>query len=189
MRKPILYINACVRQESRTKRLAEKLLLKLGESYEEIRLDETVFPVVNEEYLCKRDQLISKGDFKNTMFDLARKFSEAEIIVIAAPYWDLSFPALLKQYLEQISVVGITFKYSENGVPVGLCRADRLFYVTTAGGNEVPDIFGFGYIKTLAQDYYGIQSVREIKAVGLDIDGADIDAILMNAETALSDMD
>ena len=55
------------------------------------------------------------------------------------------FPALLKQYLEQISVVGITFKYSENGVPVGLCRADRLFYVTTAGGNEVPDIFGFGY--------------------------------------------
>ena len=145
MRKPILYINACVRQESRTKRLAEKLLLKLGESYEEIRLDETVFPVVNEEYLCKRDQLISKGDFKNTMFDLARKFSEAEIIVIAAPYWDLSFPALLKQYLEQISVVGITFKYSENGVPVGLCRADRLFYVTTAGGNEVPDIFGFGY--------------------------------------------
>ena len=102
---------------------------------------------------------------------------------------DLSFPALLKQYLEQISVVGITFKYSENGVPVGLCRADRLFYVTTAGGNEVPDIFGFGYIKALAQDYYGIQSVREIKAVGLDIDGADIDAILMNAETALSDMD
>ena len=60
MRKPILYINACVRQESRTKRLAEKLLLKLGESYEEIRLDETVFPVVNEEYLCKRDQLYQK---------------------------------------------------------------------------------------------------------------------------------
>lgn len=72
MRKPILYINACIRQESRTKRLAEKLLLKLGESYEEIRLDEAVFPVVNEEYLCKRDQLISKGDFKNTDLDVHR---------------------------------------------------------------------------------------------------------------------
>lgn len=45
-------------------KVGRKTLLKLGESYEEIRLDETVFPVVNEEYLCKRDQLISKGDFK-----------------------------------------------------------------------------------------------------------------------------
>lgn len=31
-------------------------------------------------------------------------------------------------------------------------------------------------------------SSMEIKAVGLDIDGAGIDAILMNVETALSDM-
>ena len=90
--KKILYVNACVRKESRTRKLAEKLLMKLDNPYEEIRLENITFPVVSEEYLNMRDRLISKGDFQNPMFDLARQFSEAEAIVIAAPYWDMSRP-------------------------------------------------------------------------------------------------
>ena len=164
MKKPILYVNACVRKESRTRRLAEKLLSKLDEPFEEIRLEEIKFPSINEDFLKMRDRLIAEGDFQNAFFDLARQFSEAETIVIAAPYWDLSFPAMLKQYLEQINVVEITFKYSEEGVPIGLCRANRLFYVTTAGGYYVPEDYGFGYVKALAQNYYGIQDVRKIEA-------------------------
>ena len=185
----MLYVNACVRKKSRTKRLAEKLLIRLDKPYEEIRLEEIDFPVVNENYLTKRDMFISKGDFQDSMFDLARQFSEAETIIIAAPYWDLSFPAMLKQYLEQITVVGITFKYSEEGVPVGLCKANRLLYVTTAGGHYVPEEFGFGYVKALAQNYYGIRDVRQIAAAGLDIDGADTSAIMSAAEAVLTDMD
>ena len=188
MERSILYVNACVRKDSRTKKLAEKLLIKLGKPYEEICLEDITFPVVNEDYLNKRDQLISKGDFQNSMFNLARHFSQAETIVIAAPFWDLSFPSLLKQYLEQINVVGITFKYSEEGVPVGLCRANRLFYVTTAGGSYVPEVFGFGYVKALAQNYYGIQDVRQIEAIGLDISGANVNAIMRDAEATLSDI-
>ena len=91
MEKPILYVNACVRKESRTRILAEKLLSKLGRPFEEIQLEEIPFTVSNEEYLNKRNQLISEGDLGNSMFDLARDFSKAETIVIAAPYWDLSF--------------------------------------------------------------------------------------------------
>ena len=99
MRKPILYVNACVRKESRTRRLAETLLRKLNKAYEEIRLADYPFPVVNEEYLNERDRLRLNGDLQAPMFSLARQFSEAETIVIAAPFWDLSFPAALKQYL------------------------------------------------------------------------------------------
>ena len=105
--------------------------------------------------------------------------------MIAAPFWDLSFPASLKQYLEQINVTGVTFRYSEEGVPVGLCRAERLYYVTTAGGHFVPEAYGFGYVQALAQSYYGIKDVRLIEAAGLDIDGADTDAIMKAAEDAL----
>ena len=123
------------------------------------------------------------------MFALARQFSEAETIVIAAPFWDLSFPAALKQYLEQINVVGITFRYSEEGIPIGLCKAGSLFYVTTAGGYYVPEEFGFGYVKALAQNYYGIQDVRQISAAGLDIQGADVDAIMKAAEDSVAAMD
>lgn len=189
MERPILYVNGCVRRESRTRRLAERLLSKLDRPYEEVDLEKIDFPVVDEEYLSKRDRLISKGEFQDPMFDLARQFAEAETVVIAVPFWDLSFPALLKQYLEVINAVDIAFRYSEEGVPVGLCRADRLFYVTTAGGSYVPEDFGFGYVKALAQNYYGIQNVRLIQAVGLDIYGADVDSIMREAEDALSDID
>ncbi|MBO5497143.1 MAG: NAD(P)H-dependent oxidoreductase [Oscillospiraceae bacterium] len=186
MENSMLYVNACVRKESRTKRLAEKLLAKLGGTYEEIRLEEIDFPVSSEKFLKRRDRLIAEGELQNPLFDLARQFSRAETIVIAAPYWDLSFPAMLKQYLETVNVVHITFRYSPEGVPVGLCRADRLFYVTTAGGYYAPEEYGFGYIKALADNYWGIRSVRKIEALGLDIDGADEEAIMAAAEEALS---
>ncbi len=189
MKKPILYVNACVRKDSRTGRLTEKLLLKLNKPFDEIRLVDITFPITSEDFLKIRDHLISEGAFQNPMFDFARRFSEAKTIVIAAPYWDLSFPAMLKQYLEHINVVGITFKYAEDGKPIGLCKANRLFYVTTAGGHYVPEEFGFGYVKALAQNYYGIHDVRKIEADGLDIDGADVDAIMMSAEVALSEME
>ena len=189
MKKPILYINACVRKGSRTRKLAEKLLKKIDKPYEEICLADIPFASVNEEYLNRREHLISIGDVQNPMFSLARQFSEAETIVIAAPFWDLSFPATLKQYLEQINVVGITFKYSEEGIPTGLCRANQLYYVTTAGGYYVPEEFGFGYVKALAQNYYGIQDVRQISAVGLDIINADVNAIMNAAEDRLSEID
>ena len=185
----ILYVNVCVRKESRTEWLAEKLLSKLGSPCEEIRLEDVTFPVVNEEFLQRRDRLLSEGKLQDPMFDLARQFSRAADIVIAAPFWDLSFPAALKQYLEQVNAVGITFRYSADGVPVGLCRARRLFYVTTAGGLYVPEEFGFGYVKALAQSYYGIRDVRRIGAAGLDLDGADVRAIMASAEAALSDTD
>ena len=189
MERPILFINACVRKESRTRRLAEKLLLKLDRPYEEVRLDRLNFPAVTEEYLRLRDRLITETNFTDPVFDLARQFAEAETIVIAAPYWDLSFPASLKQYLELVNAVGISFRYTEEGIPVGLCRADRLFYVTTAGGGFMPEEFGFGYVKALAQNYYGIRDVRLIKAACLDIFGADVEGILKKAEDEISEMD
>jgi len=188
MDRPILFINACVRGESRTRRLAEKLLEKLNRPVEEVRLEDISFPVANEDFLDMRDRLISEGKLESPVFDLARQFSEAETIVIAAPYWDLSFPAALKQYFEQVNVVGITFRYTEEGVPVGLCKADRIFYVSTAGGIYVPTEFGFGYVKALAQGYYEIADVRLIEAVGLDIYEADIEAILEEAEETIEDM-
>ena len=169
----ILFVDACVREDSRTKRLAEALLKKLNEDAVRVSLEEIYFGVTDETYLKKRDDLIAKGAFDDDMFTLARQFAGADTIVIAAPYWDLSFPAMLKQYIEAINVLGITFEYTPEGFPKGLCKAKKLYYVMTAGGNYVPEEFGFGYIKALAQNFYGIEDVELIKATGLDIIGAD----------------
>ena len=177
-----LFVNACVRKDSRTRRLAECCLSKLNGPVEEVRLHEISFPVADEAFLHRRDSLIAKGDYGNPVFDLARQFAQADEIVIAAPYWDLSFPAALKQYIEQINVKGITFRYTAEGVPEGLCRAKRLTYLMTSGGTSVPEDYGFGYVKTLSQSFYGIPDVRLIKAEGLDIIGADPESILHTAE-------
>ena len=177
----ILFVNACVRGESRTRRLAEALLDRLGGEMEEVRLHEIDFPVVDEAFLRKRDGLIASSGFGDPMFALARQFAAADQIVIAAPYWDLSFPAALKQYFEQINVLGITFIYTPEGIPKGLCRARKLYYVTTAGGNYVPWEYGYGYAKALAEAYYGIPQTELIQATGLDIDGADAEGILVEA--------
>ncbi len=191
MGKKLLLINACVRKASRTRILADALLRRLDrpdQAVEEVSLNGIRFPAVDEAFLGERDRLIAAGDFGSPAFALARQFAAADTVVIAAPYWDLSFPAALKQYFEQINVLGITFRYTPEGFPAGLCRAGRLYYVTTAGGSYVPEDFGFGYVKALAQDFYGIPEVRLVKAVGLDLDGADPAAIMQAAEAAVAEM-
>ena len=173
----VLYINACVRKESRTNRIAECLLEKLGGEYEEVKLSERSLKPLSEEMLIKRTQLIEKGLFSDPMFDLARQFQQAEQIVIAAPFWDLSFPSILKIYMENIYVIGLVSEYGADGTPHGLCRAEKLYYVTTAGGAYVPD-FSYDYIRSLACDYFGIRKTELIKAEMLDVVGYDAETIV-----------
>ena len=177
----ILFINACVRKESRTLRLAKNLLDTLEGEIKEVQLEKVKFPIVDEEFINHREDLKNASKYDDPMFDLARDFANADLIVVAAPYYDLSFPAMLKQYFEQINVLGLTFTYSESGTPVGLCKAKSLYYVTIAGGPIISDDYGFGYVKALANVFYGIDDVKQIKAEGLDIIGADVEAILEEA--------
>jgi len=181
----VLFINACVRKESRTKRLADCFLSKLNQPYKEICLHKIDFPVFDEEFLNRRDRLIMEKDFSNPMFELAKQFAEADSIVIAAPFWDFSFPAVVKQFFEQINILGITFRYTPEGAVEGLCKAKSLTYITTAGGTVMPEEYGFGYVKALAQNFYGISDVRLIKATGLDIIGADAEAIIKAVERTM----
>ena len=158
-----LFINCCPRGESRTERLARVLLKALGE-YEELRLyDEPLHPLGRAD-IAKRDALLAEKKYDDEMFRYARQFAAADRIVIAAPLWDLSFPAQLKVYLENIYVTGIVTKYSEAGEPVGLCRASELYYVTTS-----------------AQDCFGIPTVKLLEAENLDIVGADAEKIVDDA--------
>ena len=173
-----LFINACVRDESRTRRLAEAAMAEDREAYQEVCLHEIAFPKVDEAFLNWRNGCVSRSDYSSPVFDLAKDFAKAEEIVIAAPFWDLSFPSTLKQYLEQICVVGLTFFYDDQNMPQGLCRANKLTYVTTAGGPIFSRDFGYGYVRALATTFFGINETRMIKAENLDIRGADVEKIL-----------
>ncbi|MEE0956747.1 MAG: NAD(P)H-dependent oxidoreductase [Ruminococcus sp.] len=173
----ILYINSCIRKGSRTNRLAKAVLHKLGGEYTELELYKENLRPLDLESLNRRTEMIELNNYSDGMFDRAKQFASADIIVIAAPYWDLSFPALLKTYIENIYVTGIVSAYNENGMPVGLCRANELYYVTTAGGPYDPT-YSYCYINSLAKNFFGIHKTHLVKAEMLDIAGNDAEEIL-----------
>ena len=172
-----LFINCCVREESRTDRLARAVLQKLGGNFTEIKLYEENLKPLDRGTLNKRTALIEQGDYCDPMFNYAKQFASADTIVIAAPYWDLSFPATLKIYIENIYVTGIVSAYDKSGMPVGLCKAKELYYVTTAGGPYDPT-YSYGYIESLVKNFFGIPETHLVKAEMLDIEGYDAEEIL-----------
>ena len=174
----LLFINACVRgQKSRTLQLARRFLGAWQHAHPEAVITERdlcrarlspQYPEVLEE----RDALWSAGKLDDPLFQPARQFAAAGRIVIAAPFWDLSFPAILKIYLERISVTNITFGYDALGRSVGLCRAEKLLFITTRGGDfSIPEIswmeMGALQLEALCA-MYGIPSFQCLTAQGLD---------------------
>lgn len=178
----ILFVNACVRDNSRTLTLARRVLDKLDGAVTELDLIKENIRPLDCDSLLEREKCVEKKDFSSSAFDYAKQFAAADIIVIAAPYWDLSFPATVKCYLETVTVCGISFVYGRHGIPHGLCKAKRIIYVTTAGGVIGDFNFGFIYVKSLAENFYGIPTVQLFMAEGLDIHGTDEDKIMRLAE-------
>lgn len=177
----VLFVNGCPRPHSRTLELAHAVLGKMQKQTEEVRLYEDGPSHLTWESLQERDRCAAAKDFSHPMFRWAKQFAEADEIVIAAPYWDLMFPAVVRSYLEAVTVSGLTFAYDENGIPRGLCKARRLIYVMTAGGPVFRN-FGFDYVDAMARSFFGIPETVCIKAEGLDIYGADPSAILEAAK-------
>ena len=175
----ILFINACVRENSRTLVLAENVMKDMPGERIEVNLNTEELSPLDGALLEKREGLIREGRLDDPFFRYAKQFAQADEIVVAAPFWDLSFPARLKIYLEQITVSGITFRYRE-GRPMGLCKAKRLTYVTTAGG-PILDDFGYAYVKTLAQKFYGIPKTVAVRAMNLDVDMIGAEELLSRA--------
>lgn len=186
MRK-ILYVNACVKRDidSRTNRLAQAYLNKCLESQDcslsIVNLEDTIMYPLSGKSLAEREKAIANNDFSGSAFELARSFAAADEVVIAAPYWDLSFPALLKLYIEQICINKLTFSYDEKGRPRGLTNIKKAVYLTTSGGYIGSCNFGFEYIKGVFSTLFGIKEISFYSAEGFDISGNDPEQLIADA--------
>ena len=186
--KTLLYIDGTVRSESRTKELADYLAAKIGGNIEYLRLSEENILPMDLKTLCEREKLCQNKDFDDPYFKYAVQLASADEIILAAPYWDLSFPSAVKAYLERVCIVGLTFYYSNQGIPVGMCKGKKLYYVTTAGGTITDEAYGFGYVKALAQGMFGIDDVLMIKAENLDVFGSDVSKIMSEAKGKIDEL-
>lgn len=181
----VLFVNACLRGErSRTLTLCHEYL-EGKEGVVEVdlaQLDLKPFDADMAEYRFEKQRACAWDD---PIFTLARQFADADEIVIGAPYWDLSFPAVLKIYIEHISVSELVFHYTEDARCEGLCRAKSITYITTCGGFVDGANYGYEYICGIA-NMFGIPEVRFVAAEGLDVQGMNVDAQLDVAREKLN---
>lgn len=132
--KKALYINCLMRPDSRTQELSVTFFEALkGYEVEVLELAKADLKPLANDFFFTRQKLLENGKLDHPRFRYAHQFQQADLIVIAAPFWDLSFPALLKIYIENVSVDGITFEAVAEGLQ-GRCRAEKLIYLTTRGG-------------------------------------------------------
>lgn len=128
----LVVINACVRQgDSRTLKIAEPVIQALAELYETVRYDlpemEGIVPLTPALFAAR-----GAGDVPAWAASAAREIAAADRILIAAPFWDMGIPAVLKAFFEQTSLFDVTF--TDNGTTcVGLCKAPKVLFITTRG--------------------------------------------------------
>lgn len=180
--KKLVYINACIRgADSRTQALAQPLLQKLSERYEIRQIDlsrSDLAPVTAALFSQRGSQGLSAWDM-----EAGRLVAQADRIVVAAPFWDMSFPSVLKVFFEHISAPGLTFEDGDDGNTVGICRAEKLLYITTRG-MEIPTgdprEQGSSYLKALGW-LWNIPQVITVAAWGMDVSPAAICAQRLDA--------
>ena len=184
--KKILIIDACPRREaSRTLLLldrAEKTLRDLHPdwTFEKVVLPEEGLQFLNTDSLAERDALLAEKQFDHPRFRYAHQFRNADGIIVAAPFWDLSFPAMLKVYIENVSVDQLTFYCDEEGLH-GMCKADWMLHLSTRGGLWEGDwLQDTAYLKQMCS-FFGIKNYYSVSANGIDIFGLPADEILEKA--------
>ena len=169
----LLFVDCCIRRsESRTKKLADYFMEKVTKSnkyeVETLCLMDEPLSCLTEGFFRQREELLDKKELDHPRFRYARQFAQADKIVIAAPLWDLSIPALLKVYIENLCVHGITFGYTKQGLG-GLCKASNMVFITTRGTfyENSPMEMGSRYMEAMS-NFWGIKEYDCVFAEGLD---------------------
>ena len=166
--KKLLYIDACIRDEmSRTKQIATPIVEALKQKYEvqTLVINDLDLSIVKKELITKRNN----GVIDPQVMSWAESVRDADRIVIAAPFWDMSFPAALKNFLELCSIFDVTFK-SDEKICYGNCKAEKMLYITTRGMDiSTGDVLeqGTPYLKAISW-LWGIGPMQVISAQNMD---------------------
>ena len=68
------------------------------------------------------------------MNEILDQFLAANKYIFVNPMWNFSIPPMLKAYIDNITIVGKTFKYTDTG-PVGLLKDKKVLHIEARGGS------------------------------------------------------
>ncbi len=189
MEKKLLYISVNSKPEhlSASKTVARAFINKFLEKYsdfivEEVDLYKEHIPRLEYQYFQDRNCIVSEEDAEKLsdnerkevekIRQLCDQFISADMYVIAAPMWSLSFPAPLKEYIDCIVQANKTIKIEPGKKPAGLLQDKyrSLVYIQSSGG-KIPWILdpvmdkGENYVSSIMKTM-GIKNVIELKVDG-----------------------
>lgn len=186
--KKLLYIIANSKAEeqssSRTvsRRLVNAILEKVSDAVlVELNLYEDHIPQIKGCYFESRSAIVNaearskltseEQKEVETIEDLCDQFTEADIYVLAAPMWSLSFPAPVKEYLDCIIQSGKTIAF-DNNKPYGLMDdKQRTFIYVQSSGSNIPWILkpalskGLNYVHDIMK-FIGISTFQDLLVDG-----------------------
>ena len=187
----VLYIKANVKPEgmSRSFQISDAFIEAYKESHPQ---DEVITLDLYKEgitFLTAEDMNVvfapkTEESKNHPILKYAYQFAEADKYVVSEPMWNLNMPAILKAYIDYISVTGITFKYTATG-PVGLCTGKKAVNISARGGNYSTGAgaeleMGDRYLRKIFS-FFGITDYTGIFADELDVIGNDVEAIMNKA--------
>ena len=176
--KKLLYISVNSKPEelSASKTVARAFISEFVNRYPEFEVKELDLykehiPRLEYKYFEKRSCLVSEEAFNklskedqeevHKIVKLCDEFKEADVYVIAAPMWSLSFPAPLKEYLDCVIQDGKTIQISEDKINGLLDDKVRGMVYIQSSGAKIP--WGLGMI--LNKGIHYVEST--VKAMGI----------------------
>ena len=178
----VLYIKANIKNEgeSRTFKVSDSFVEEYKKNNPEDEIITLDLYKENIDFLRADDlgKLFGPKDEEsknNSILKYAYQFADADKYIIAAPMWNLSFPAILKAYIDYVSVSGITFKYTAEG-PVGLLNNKKAVHIVSRGGgyDNSPYEMGDRYLRTIL-GFFGIKDIETIGIDNLDVIGVNVE--------------
>jgi FMN-dependent NADH-azoreductase len=151
---------------------------------EELDLYKEEIPEVNYKLFTGRAETVSGAAYNalseqdkkavNRINALCNQFLSADTYVIAAPMWSVSYPAILKQYLDCIILNNKVIKVSPEGAKGLLDDKERhMVYIQSSGG-VYPKIFngkfnhGVDYFHDIFK-FLGVSKFEKILVQGVDM--------------------
>lgn len=184
----LLYISANPKPEdlSASKTVARELVSRIQKKYQEIKTEEVDLykdhiPQLKHSYFAGRSAIISDEARKKLppeeqqevqrIVALCDQFRSADVYVLAAPMWSLSFPAPVKEYIDCVVQAGKTIEF-EGDKPHGLLDSHaRVFIYVQSSGAHIPWLIrpalnkGLNYVHDVMR-FVGISRFEELLVDG-----------------------
>ena len=195
----ILQINSSARSaNSQSSRLANDIVARLqssqpGATLKVRDLGATPHPALDETALgalfTPADKRSADQAGRVALDDaLIAELQAADVVVLGVPMYNFGVSAQLKNWIDAVARVGVTFRYTEKG-PVGLLQGKKVYVALTRGGlyRNMPADTQVPYLKTFL-GFLGMTDVQFIYAEGLAMGPEAEQKALASARTQIEDV-